>query len=262
MPGQTIQINGSTSTSGNVISYSWTGPNGYTSDIQNPTDATESGLYELMVTVDGCESALSPTTVDFNNAPDAAANNTGPYCAGEAIELSSSTSTTGTTITYTWTGPNSYTSNDQNPSNATEAGTYSVVIDVDGCESLPVETDITINALPDPVITGEDAFCQGNQVTIDAGSFDEYLWDDGTTDQTLDVNSSGTYAVTVTDANGCTGEDQFTVSQNNNPNPNITGETDFCTGESITIDAGLFDEYLWNDATSNQNIRCQYWRYL
>ena len=31
-----------------------------------------------------------------------------------------------------------------------------------------------------------------------------YLWSDGSTSETLQVNQSGTYSVTITDANGCT----------------------------------------------------------
>ncbi|MFT7450527.1 MAG: hypothetical protein ACI9VN_001244, partial [Patescibacteria group bacterium] len=253
-PGQIIQINGNTSAQGTSTSYAWTGPNGYVSSIQNPNNATESGFYELIITVDGCESTPVFTEVSFNNAPDAEASNSGPYCIGDNILLSSSTNTSGTIISYSWTGPGGYVSLDQNPIDATVAGTYTVTIDVDGCQSAAVATQISINALPVPSITGDSEFCQGNTITIDAGLFSSYDWSDGTTNQTLEVNSNGTFSVTVTNAAGCSGEDQYTVIQNNNPVPNITGPSGFCTGESISLDAGVFNSYEWGDGTMNQTL--------
>src|SRR5688572_24193927 len=107
---QTIQLYGSTNTIGSQITYAWTGPGGYTSNAQNPNDATAPGLYTLIVTVDNCASSGSATQVIFSVPPDAIASNTGPYCTGEPIQLTGSTNTPGSNISYSWTGPNGYTS--------------------------------------------------------------------------------------------------------------------------------------------------------
>ena len=56
--GESIELFGDTDGTGNVVTYSWTGPNGYTSDVQNPTDATDAGPYLLQVTIDGCGSSF------------------------------------------------------------------------------------------------------------------------------------------------------------------------------------------------------------
>jgi len=48
---------------------------------------------------------------------------------------------------------------------------------------------------------GEDNFCSGDQITLDAGNgYDAYLWSDGSMTQTIDVTSGDTYTVTVTSA--------------------------------------------------------------
>src|SRR5690606_33772095 len=49
------------------------------------------------------------------------------------------------------------------------------------------------------------SFCTGSNTTLNAGSYSSYLWTGGSTSQTLVVSTAGTFSVTVTDANGCTG---------------------------------------------------------
>ena len=45
--------------------------------------------------------------------------------------------------------------------------------------------------------------CNGVAQTLDAGSHSSYLWSTGETTQTIDINTSGTYHVTLQDATGC-----------------------------------------------------------
>src|SRR5205085_1198196 len=135
-------------------SYSWTGPNGFTSTLQNPTRANatlaDAGTYSVTVTVSGCPSAAGTTSVVVNPTPATpTASNGGPYCAGATISLS--TASVGG-ATYSWTGPNGFTSALQNPTraNATTAdgGTYSVIVIVSGCPSAAGTTNVIVNAIP------------------------------------------------------------------------------------------------------------------
>src|SRR5204863_139144 len=121
--------------------YSWTGPNGFSSSLQNPsiTNATTaaSGTYNVTVTVSGCTSAAGSTTATVNSIPTTpTASNNGPICAGSTLTLSTPTVAG---ATYSWTGPNGFTSALQNPSitNATTAatGTYSVTVTASACTS-------------------------------------------------------------------------------------------------------------------------------
>ncbi len=254
--GQSIQLLGSSNINGNVITYEWSGPNGYISTQQNPTDATDDGIYSLIVTVDNCPSEVATTEVLFSAPPDAEASNDGPYCEGDAIQLNGNTNTLGNVITYTWNGPNGYESFDQNPIDALEAGLYELVVDVDGCISAIETTDVLVNANPQPVITGQDAFCTGNSATIDAGGgYAEYLWDDASTNQLLEVFSSGIFGVTVTDGNGCIGENSFEVTENSSLSPVITGTLDFCEGSNTILDAGAnYSSYEWSNSELTQTI--------
>src|SRR5439155_21556669 len=119
--------------------YNWTGPNGFTSFAQNPTIAAtttaEGGTYSVTVTENGCTSAAGTTTVVVNTIPATpTASNDGPLCVGSTLNLSTPVVAG---ATYSWTGPNRFTSSSQNPSIANvttaAAGTYSVTITLNGC---------------------------------------------------------------------------------------------------------------------------------
>ncbi|MCZ2223230.1 MAG: PKD domain-containing protein [Chitinophagales bacterium] len=82
------------------------------------------------------------------NTPTITANS--EFCSGNTINLSASSTTTG--VSYEWTGPNGFTSNQQNPSitNATTAasGTYSVTAVLNGCVSTATTKNIVVNLTP------------------------------------------------------------------------------------------------------------------
>ena len=135
--------------------YSWTGPNGFSSTQQNPsiTNATSaaSGTYGVTVTdSNGCTSAAGSTTAMVNAIPATpTAGNNGPILGGNTLNLTASTVSS---VTYSWTGPNGFTSTNQSPSisNAMSAasGTYGVTItDTNGCASATGATTALVTAL-------------------------------------------------------------------------------------------------------------------
>src|SRR5208283_3915541 len=79
------------------------------------------------------------------------AGNNGPILAGATLNLTASTVSG---ATYSWTGPNGFTSTSQNPSivNATTSasGTYSVTATVGGCTSTAGTTAVVVNLIPAP----------------------------------------------------------------------------------------------------------------
>jgi hypothetical protein len=131
--------------------YSWTGPNGFASSAQNSSIANAStdasGLYSVTVIVNGCSSPAGTTTATVNAAPAApTAGSSSPIYAGMTLNLTASTVAG---ATYSWTGPNGFTSTDQNPSiaNATTnaAGLYSVAATIGSCTSPAGTTTATVN---------------------------------------------------------------------------------------------------------------------
>ena len=75
-------------------------------------------------------------------------------------------------------------------------------------------------------------YVTGATQTLDAGSHASYLWSTATT-QTIDVNTAGTYFVTVQDATGCEASDTIVVETLNvDINQN---DTTICEGDSLVL---------------------------
>ncbi len=151
--GNTLNLTTPTVSGG---TYSWTGPNSFTSSAQNPSipgaTTNASGTYSVTVTVNSITSSPGTTTATVNAAPAApTAGNNGPVCSGTTLNLTASTIAG---ATYSWTGPNSFTSSAQNPSiaNATTnaSGTYNVNVTLNGCTSTSATTSATVNLTHGP----------------------------------------------------------------------------------------------------------------
>ncbi|MGL4598195.1 MAG: T9SS type A sorting domain-containing protein [Bacteroidia bacterium] len=126
---------------------------------------------------------------------------------------------------------------------------YVMVTDSNNCSSSD-SINITIN--PNPVVSlgADTANCLS--LLLDAGSgFTAYLWSDTTTAQTTTITTSGTYAVFVTDSNGCIANDSINVIIHPNPILNLGADTSGCG--FVTIDASFgnpaFVSYLWCDGS-------------
>jgi hypothetical protein len=126
--------------------YQWVGPNGFTSSQQNPSipnaSLAASGSYSVTATKNGCTSNPQTTVATVNSIPDApTAGNSGESCAGDSFTL---TATDVPGAIYAWTGPNSFTSTQQNPviSNAQLSATAPT--------SLPQPSTAALQ-LPDPL---------------------------------------------------------------------------------------------------------------
>ncbi|RYE20708.1 MAG: PKD domain-containing protein, partial [Sphingobacteriales bacterium] len=153
--GGTLNLSATTATPG--VSWNWTGPNSFNSNSQNPNipnvTVAASGTYVVTVTINNCVSAAASTVVQINPTPATpSASNNGPVCEGIPISLSASTTTTGS-ISYAWTGPNSYTSALQNPIIASPVtGTYTVVATAttngQSCPGAPASTSVLVKPVP------------------------------------------------------------------------------------------------------------------
>lgn len=137
------------------------------------------------------------------------------------------------------------------------SGTYTVTItDAHNC-TVTGSYFVNVNPNPTPNITGTLAFCQGQNTTLDAGGpFSSYLWSTGSSNQTINVSTSGIYSVTVTNSSGCSGSSSKTVTVYNLPSPSISpsGPTSFCNGGSVNLNAGAYSSFLWSTGANTQSI--------
>lgn len=95
--------------------YHWTGPDGWTSNLQNPVrnnvQLSMAGIYDMFVTVNGQPSAdTNHTTVAIFNKPTATLSGGGTICEGDSTQLNISCQNNPPwTVTYTANGQNPVT---------------------------------------------------------------------------------------------------------------------------------------------------------
>lgn len=207
------------------VSYSWSGPSGFTSTSQSP-NVTSPGTYSLTVTKSGCTSTLATVAVPVNTtAPVFTPTQSGTItCVTSTAALQANIAG----MTYTWTAPGggSIIGGTTNSVNAVAqgAGIYSVTVrdPLNGCSrtatvNVPLNTVIpTVTISPSPFIT-----CSAPTVGLNASATNVgYNWSgpgivSGGTTATPSVNAVGVYSLLVTSTvNGCTASAQTTVSGN------------------------------------------------
>ncbi|REK35272.1 MAG: T9SS C-terminal target domain-containing protein [Bacteroidetes bacterium] len=76
------------------------------------------------------------------------------------------------------------------------------------CPSAYIPVQAVINSNPSVNLGPDTVYIFSSSHVLDAGAgFSQYAWTGGSTSQTLNITSSGSYCVTVTDANACTATD-------------------------------------------------------
>ncbi len=133
-----------------------------------------------------------------------------------------------------------------------QGGNYLVEVSLNGCRRWD---SITVFAFPQPVplITADTTICGGDSslMTVTNGPFNQYSWSTGSTTSTAYAATAGTYTVTVTDNNTCTGSSTINVVQVV-PVININSALAVCGGDSVMMTATPFlpfSSIYWSDGT-------------
>jgi hypothetical protein len=219
------------------VSYSWTGPSGFTSSDPNPTilnanAATHNGTYTVTVTnAAGC-SATATVSVTVEDTPIfATATATDASCnqSNGAVDITIS----GGTPAYTFEWSNGETTEDLTNIGS---GNYTVTVtDAAGCFQ---SNTIGVGNATGPTITKTqtNVACNGGNtgsitLTVSGGTTPyTYLWSNGATTQNLTGLTAGTYSVTVTDVTGCVGTTSATITQPAGINLDFTKTNIACFG--------------------------------
>ncbi|HLP19299.1 MAG TPA: choice-of-anchor J domain-containing protein, partial [Chitinophagales bacterium] len=136
----------------------------------------------------------------------------------------------------------------------TATGTYAVTVtDANTCTATD-EVDVTINTIP-TVDLGNDITQCGGSATLDAANAGaDFEWSDNSTNQTLAVTATGTYSVTVTDANTCTATDEVDVTINTIPTVDLGNDVTQCGGTATLDAANAGADFEWSDNSTNQTL--------
>jgi gliding motility-associated-like protein len=203
-----------------TLSFQWFGPSGFTSDDEDISNLA-AGEYCLTVTdVNGCEETVCITLVAPESITFQLDDLTDIDCFGGTTGAISISFPTGQApFTISWSGPDGFSSSDEDLTNL-EGGTYCVeVTDANGCEGEACYTiseteEIDVNFTLSSFEGGFEIDCNGNNsgsiTTSILGGSEPFTinWTgpDGYTsaDASIDQLAAGTYCLDLTDANGCT----------------------------------------------------------
>ncbi|MBK9106417.1 MAG: gliding motility-associated C-terminal domain-containing protein [Saprospiraceae bacterium] len=212
-------------------------------------DVSLPGIYAVTVS-NPCGSDYDAVVVDFTDAP---VLNLGPditICSGQVpytIDLTANANAE----SYQWSDGS------QGPSlNILTSGYYSVTVSnscfqvTDSISITIADGNLTVNLPTDTIV------CPGDTISISPGNITGiYLWQDGTSGQSLAITQNGTYSLTVTNACGSASDSINIVFDDQLPFPDLGPDISLCPGEQITMYAGVTGvSYLWQDGSSQDSL--------
>lgn len=258
--GGTLYLNAMPDQTG-TYTFAWTGPNGFTSNIQNPSigniQTNQSGTYYVTVTLDNGCSKSDSIEIIVNPVPAISVTATpNPICAGETLNLGTTSG-----AFYQWLGPNGFTSNIQNPTisniQVNQAGTYYVTVtSAQGCTATG-NVEVIVNPTPSATANVEpNPVCTDNKVQFTATGGIFYAWSGpggfNSSQQNpmryiANTGQGGIYTVTVTNSDGCSNTASVNLVVNQTPNGTIGASPNpICVGNTLQLTASGGDSYQWS----------------
>lgn len=189
---------------------------------------TTPGTYWASI-VNGCSGGASDTIVISQNvAPVVSLGNDTTYCGSFTRVLS-----TGNAGTSWSTGVTATQITVNTP------GTYTATIS-NGCGSSSDNIVLTQNAVPVVNLGNDTALCTGQTMVLNAGNAGSaYQWQDNSANATFNVSTAGNYAVTVTNAAGCSASDAINVTYTSGPPIiDLGNDTTYCGSFTRVLAAG------------------------
>jgi gliding motility-associated-like protein len=243
--------------------YQWTGPNGFTSTVQEPlltaAGLSAAGNYTATVTVNGCTSPIAMVAVAVNPNPQFVISGNTLLCEGQTSvltveganfnagtadvdwflegELITGTSGAGITINHT--------------------GTYTAAVTVNNCFA---QRDIEVNPNQNAFAVTLEAGCVNEEYVISIANIDElpgasFVWTgpgiftSNEAEVVITNGPTGEYSVVVTNADGCTATASIPVTNThcNIPkgiSPNGDGKNDSFDLSNLEIkEIKIFNRY-------------------
>lgn len=258
-------INFTDLSSNSPTTWSWTFPGGIpaSSTLQNPSNIcfNTPGNYTVQLTASNMYGSSTTSLIITVTAPPSATANASPNpaCEGQTVTLTSGPNNT----SYNWTGPNGFSSMQQNPvlpnvTNA-ESGSYTVTItDGNGCSNTAT-VNLTVNALPSVSAASNAPLCEGDTLILTClpGGMSSYLWtgpngftstQQNPTVNNVSVANTGNYTISVSDANGCSNSATIAVIISPPPTAGIySSSSTICAGDTLYLIGSGNGSYSWTE---------------
>ncbi len=277
------QFNGAidVSISGGLEPYTiaWTGPNGFTNNIDQDITGLEAGVYELSVTdAGGCQSEVSVTIVN-SDEPELSFVVTPAGCGSATGEIQLVLDGGEPDATVVWSGPNGYNNAGPatTPITGLEAGTYVAVVTSGNCIVTGSADVINADGPTATISISDTVICEGSTVSVSillqGDAPFSFTYNDGQDDITVNAftsnvfsfldspQSNTTYSLIsiISDLNpSCQGSFPVaSVSVVVNPTPEqpvitANGSLSFCEGGSVVLTSSASSGNIWNQFGPDQ----------
>lgn len=173
-------------------------------------------IYSLIVTDENNCQADDDINILINESPDLELGENQEFCQAEQAYI---LNVSNSFETYEWSENETIledTDNEININSETGTYTYSLTVTNEFCSKTD-ELQITINENPILDLGDDILDYEGENIELNANpendnSIISYLWNDNSTEQTLNINENGTYSVTVTNENSCEANDEIIIT--------------------------------------------------
>ena len=203
------------------------------------------------LTIETGEASMAELMVDFELSNPL-------ICVNNCIQINNLTTYTGVeSVNYNWTftGADLSSSTDSviNQLCYAEAGTFDIELTVTA-GSLRESRSKSITVLPAPELNlGADSLeaCNGTPILLEASSATtgSFIWQDGSTSSTLEVNTTGVYFVDAVNPCGIIRDSVFVTFSDPLIAPNLPSNYSFCEADSFILDLTTQNalSYNWSD---------------
>lgn len=262
--GSTGSLTGAVVNGQPSISYQWTNGTSVVGTTVNLNNIPAGNYYLNVTDGNGCANQFGPYNVSNPGAPGApttTADDNTP-CLNSSVLMTATSGAAG--ATYNWSGPNGFTSSNQNitidPVTSLEAGNYCVSVTVAGCTGPSTCENIAISPNPtlDLTIANDDStICLNDDISMAVSGASTYSWSGpngfSSTSSIVIISpaaqvNEGTYSVTGTDAQGCSSTETMFVDVLNLPTVAVAADNaslTYCLESLATLTASGATSYSW-----------------
>ena len=255
-------------------SFNWSGPNGFSSNLQNPfldhLTSLASGTYFVTVSAPSCN-AVSSVAIHINSAPVLTITDPPTICAPATIDfkrLSISTTNSNQIDSTVFYADSAGTILLSNPTSISKSGTYYIQARNDsGCASPLVPVTVTINPQPSITLSNDTSICKASAVTLVAqtsGDTLSWLGNGSSNNIIVSPDTSTTYYAVATNSFGCHDTasvkvqvQDFILSLTANPSPVLSGNTvELTTSASVNYQVLAWEpfSYFNNQTATSQSF--------
>ena len=197
------------------MTYQWTGPNGFTSGVQNPVVSVVGNYEVVAVAPNGCTNTAI-ALVSLNNTPPATslAVSGSLNCVNESVNVLATSLGNPSNLTHAWTLPDGSTQNTGSAAflAANVPGVYAVLVNntATGCFSNAAFTVLEYADVTVGIDKTDSPRCSdsndGSVSVLPSGGNGVYafVWSNGSTTNVIVDLGPGNYVVTVSDGENCT----------------------------------------------------------